>query len=962
MPDSDKREHILIEYFEKLRNNIEQYPERIAAADDHGGSLTFRELDCSSARMAAYLHNRGVRKGDFVIICLPRIVHIFSAFLGVSRIGAVFIMTDSYLPQERLAFIQKDCGARIIFREEDLEEMLRCEPEWEWTPADMHDPAFAIYTSGTTGTPKGVLHERGSFTENVMNFVCDGTAVLDGYRRFGYFTPLSFAALELSFIIPYYGISWYLAEDHRIRDSRQFYEFIQKNEIDLIFVPSGVIASLAAVPPSLKCILIGGDTAENIYSEQYETYNIYASGESAAPITMCRLTGKEERIPIGRSACGRVSLDSPDERGIGEIMVYTPYSRGYIGDEQLTARKYAGRVFHTGDYARLGKDGYYYYVGREDQMVKINGNRIEPAEVEDVLTSYCGVSEAVVKADAINGISTLAAFYTDTDGTASDSREMAAIMSRYLPEYMIPRFFIKLDEIPHNANGKTDLKKLRIPSVQSGHAADDTVDDIVRVLCRSMEKIFGLDSVSPDDNFFDLGGNSLCCLKLQLESKLEKLSTSMIYRGMTPDRIAELYCEAAGRRENGNSREMNECLITAEQELDYYEQKMFPESTSLCLNRFLRIKDTVDKERFAAAANEAVFKSGALMSSIEERDGKVYQRYTPELFVPSVIETVSEEQLNGYKKTLVQPIDMFRGHLYDLRLFDCEGSLYMFFEVHHLFFDGTSFEILLRKISDIYNGIGAEHDSYYKAAHERIVDKTTEEYREAQAFFEGKYSQIEYDVYPKPDYSEDGDLKSMIVPIGISVDEMTACTEHFGITANVFFIAATIQSIAEYNCSDGAYISWLYNGRENEEERNTVGLLFREYPIAVSLSACPDPESLFAEVMKQLNTGMRHSAYPADALHEDAYETTVHYIGKMLDVINNNSRSQMFETCEELSDSYEETAKIHMEVVLFEDGDDICMDLYYNEGRYSMDSIYKYADLYKDICRRYLKCARKDKD
>ncbi len=474
-----------------------------------GGALTYGELDRRAGRIARRLRRLGVGLESRVTVCAERSAELVVALLGALKAGAAYLPLDPSYPRERLALLLADAapaalvGPRRLLAAlpgtaprlaiEDAFDDADAAPAAPAAPTSMDVPpeglAYVLYTSGSTGTPKGVEVSHRA----VVRLVREA-----GYAAFGpgevylQLVPMSFdvATFELWGPLLNGGLLALLPPGpYTLAD---LYAAVARHGVTTLWLTAGVfhLAVEEGIAPlgGLRQLLAGGDVLSRPHVLRalaalpaVEIVDGYGPTENTTFSTTHRLRGGlgpgEPSVPIGRPvAASRAyvldgALSPLPVACVGELYVGgAGVARGYLGRPELTAERFlpdpfglAGedRLYRTGDLARWRPDGMLDFLGRRDFQVKVRGFRVEPAEVESALLGHPGVREAVVTAaaDAAGG-HRLIAYYVAEGGGGPATEELAAGLRARLPEHMVPGTFVRLPELPLNANGKVDRRAL----------------------------------------------------------------------------------------------------------------------------------------------------------------------------------------------------------------------------------------------------------------------------------------------------------------------------------------------------------------------------------------------------------------------------------------------------------------------------------------------------------------------
>lgn len=547
-------------------------PDAVAVLADSGDdavaspSLTFRELDLRSSRLAHWLRDTGVRTEDRVGLCLPRGLDFMVALFGVFKAGAVYVPLEPDHPADRHEQLIRD--ARTV-RVLTLSELAGRVPSVTLPgrdtavetvavdtldavlsdyPADRpgialtpDNAAYVLYTSGSTGRPKGVVVTHRAISNRVREMIDSlGFGPADTVLHK---TPITAdPSLWEILVPPLSGARQVMALPRLGTDAHYVHEVLVRHRVTATdFVPSTlrqVVAEpgFAEAAHTLRIAQSGGEelTAELAgrfleLAPHADLYNCYGPTESTIDVAMHRVpVPVPHPVPIGSPIAG-VKLYVLDELGRlqpigvpGELLIGgVQLARGYLGRPGQTAERYVPhpfahgeRLYRTGDRARWKADGTLEFLGRLDHQVKIRGYRVEPAEVETALRTHPAVAEATVLAlPDRQGDLGLAAYVTAAEGaTVPGADTLRRHLGRIVPTPMIPSSYTVLDAFPLTPNGKVDRAALPLPNPAGPATGAERVapsDDVQRVLAGIWEQALGVPGIGVHDDFFNLGGHSL---------------------------------------------------------------------------------------------------------------------------------------------------------------------------------------------------------------------------------------------------------------------------------------------------------------------------------------------------------------------------------------------------------------------------------------------------------------------
>ena len=568
-----------------------------------------------------------------------------------------------------------------------------------------------------------------------------------------------------------------------------------------------------------------------------------------------------------------------------------------------------------------------------------------------------GIDWAAARGFEDSGKSYLCAYYT-ADITV-DSDYMRTELSKRLPYYMIPAYYIKIDKVPLKANGKMDRKALPEPDAKdfkTEYAAP--TNEVEEKLCQAMESVLKLDRVGIHDDFYEMGGDSLGSIRMIAESGLPGLNAGEIFRGRTPEKIAQLYI-AKNENDDGESAESKNARamkqdhpLTAEQLYMVDYQLFTPKSTMYNLFTMMKAdKELFDIEKLAAAMEAVIKNHPALLTTFHfNDDGEIVQRFTPEVFQPIIVEKLSEFEFENLKDTLVQPFKIIGGRLYRFRVFETEKNGYVFFDVHHTLFDGTSLKVFMGNVGKAYMGMMPDPDYYYLMLQNRedVVDDPF--YEESKRYFEERYDNIEWSSYPTVDHeSRENEMGELFAPLGIEQPMMAAVERRYKISRNEFFITVAALAISFYNKKNDIRLSWIYNGREDMEMMSTVGLLFRDLPVGIRFRDDRTLRDVFADVHDQVQKGIEHSCYPYVDVHSAIGAEEAAYLLYQQDIRDMGMDDMEIETIDIRQNQAASQTILDMEILDGSDGLELMVD--YAASRYDDSSIEAFKDLFLNIAQ-----------
>lgn len=529
-------------FIEKFEENVRLCPDKVILRDSEN-TLTFRELDELSGRIYAYLKQKGVGREDMVMISLPHGIHPYATMIGVWKSGAALVASSPDLPHDRERFICNECHPKIIINQSVWQEILSTKPLQGHMSTAPHDACYIIYTSGSEGNPKGIVNEYGQIDMNAQ------TVPYGGITEFPE-DSIEYIPIPFNFTGVILACTWNLYRRIAIDagplelmyNPSKLQKYLIDHKINIATFPPSFLTNNNIQSPYLKYIQIAMETAQNISPDDYYIANSYAQSEGRI-ISMFIVDKAYDMVPIGKPTDPTDIILVDDDYpvptgGIGELCYRNPYFRGYINDEERTRNSFIDGYFRSGDIARINEDGNYVILGRKTDMIKINGNRIEPAEIEAAVKRVLGIDWVFAKGFVQPERSFICVYYTAD--IEIDYAKVREALLKILPTYMMPSYFIHIDSIPHLPNGKIDRKAFLAPELDT-YFTEYTAptNELEERLCETMQEVLGLERLGINDDFYLLGGDSLRTIKLVSLLDIQGISVPDIYEARTPAAIAE---------------------------------------------------------------------------------------------------------------------------------------------------------------------------------------------------------------------------------------------------------------------------------------------------------------------------------------------------------------------------------------------------------------------------------------
>jgi len=746
--------------YETLSSIFEQQarktPDNIAVAYE-GTELTYRELNEKSNQLAGLLNEKGIGPDRVVGLMVERSAEMLVGIISILKAGGAYLPIDPKYPEERVSYILEDSDAKVILTSSEYMDKVK----FAGNVLDIKDSgnykggisnpdnkvksdnlAYVIYTSGSTGKPKGVMIAQRSVINLVTGLNKHIYSKYQGYLNVALVAPYVFdASVQQIFAAVLQGHKLVIVPEDLRTDGSRLIKFYKKNMIDISDGTPTHIAMISLVEDSekeyipVKHFIIGGEAfpykyALDFYKKFEETKpvitNVYGPTECCVDATAYEITyeGIMENpvIPIG--------IPMPNHRmyilgkgnellpaGVaGELCIAGDgLARGYLNREELSREKFVpdpfekgGRMYRTGDLARWLADGNIEFLGRIDHQVKIRGFRMELGEIESQLLNNEFVKEAVVavREDSSGNKYLCAYLVAEKEMAVAELREH---LSKQLPDYMIPSYFIQLEKMPLTHNGKVDRKALPQPegNINTGAEYAAPTNDIEEKLVEVWQDVLGVEHIGIDDDFFALGGDSI--KTLQISSRLKKygllLEVKDIFKHLT---IRELSAYVKPL-----IRKIDQSTVEGEAELTPV-QKWFFECKFNGMNHWnqavmLYSSDGFDEEILRKVFTGLTEHHDALRMvyrTEEQHEVQINKGIEGTLFKLKVVGLKGvegyEERIKQESESIQSSMDLYNGPLVRLGLFKTDVGDHLLIAIHHLIVDGISWRILLEDFAAGY--------------------------------------------------------------------------------------------------------------------------------------------------------------------------------------------------------------------------------------------------------------------
>ncbi len=629
-----------------FENIVEQFPENIAIEEQGGRTVTYQALNQQANQIAHSLREKGIKKGSVIGVLIPSSIEYVATLLGVFKVGGIFMPVNPNLPAQRLEYVFKQTSPKLIIGEREtlrVFETLRvytysslltshastgqpqgAAPTMENPPliSEPDDGNYIVTTSGSTGDPKIILGRHKTLSHFIHWEI--GEFQLNETTRASQLSPETNDVIFRDIFAPLIsGGTLCIPDMETIMNTNYLIKWIESSKITLLHtVPSLFRLILKQIESSgnadgvrsLKQILMVGEELYgsdvirwmNIFGNDIELVNLYGASETYAKSfnrIKERPADPHKAVHVGKPISNAAILILKDGElarinEIGEIYIKTPFiTNGYYNNPDLTAKSFVQNplikdqkdiIYKTGDLGRYLPDRSVEFIGRIDRQVKINALRVELNEVESAIRSYDAIEQTRVTAYKTPDYENrLICYYTEK--RPIESGELRAYLKTRLPDYMIPSYFVRLDEFPLTLTGKIDQRALpkpedlmfgKIKYEAPGNPAEEKLAEI-------WQEVLGLKKVGVNHPYFEIGGNSLSAIRI----------VSRIYKAFEVEVSIKDFLEHSTVRELAG-------FISQARKTDYAEIQPLPKQDYYALSHAQRRLWILDQlETYAAAYN-----------------------------------------------------------------------------------------------------------------------------------------------------------------------------------------------------------------------------------------------------------------------------------------------------------------------------------------------------------------------
>lgn len=950
---SDKTIHRLFE------EQVVRTPDQVAVVFEDK-RLTYKELNEKANQLARTLQAEGVQADQLIAISAERSLDMIIGIIAIMKAGGAYVPIDPYYPADRIHYMLEDSDVQLLLLQSHLQERISFagkvilldqqefyhedDSNLEVTVAPT-GLAYVIYTSGTTGKPKGTWIEHKNVvrllfnSENLFDFHASDVWTLFHSFCFDFSVWEMYGALL-------YGGKLVVVPQMTAKSPEQFLHLLKNEQVTILNQTPTYFYHLLHEELkenerelNLRKVIFGGEALSPSLLKDWkmkypltQLINMYGITETTVHVTYKEITDIE--IHAGKSNIGKpiptlqtYILDKQQRNqpiGVqGELYVAGEgLARGYLNRPDLTAEKFVdnpfvteGKMYRTGDAARWLPDGTIEYLGRIDHQVKIRGYRIELGEIEAALLRIDSIQEAVVIARENNdGSKQLCAYFKGNSSLTVKNIRME--LSQEIPDYMIPSYFIQLEQMPLTSNGKIDRKALPSPeeSMQKGTEYVAPRTAVEQTITSAWEAVLGVQNISILDNFFELGGDSIKCI--QVSSRLLQAGYKVEMKHFfTYPTIEELSLHVKSVSTISDQGEVTGQVMLTPIQRWFFDQNMVDAYHYNQEMMFYREKG-FDLSFIHKVMNKIVTHHDALRMVYRQTTEGGYEAWNQgieeaELFSLEIIDLKHEanpaQMIENKAKEIQSSIDLNQGPLIKLGLFQCPEGDHLLIAIHHLVVDGVSWRILYEDfqtgLDQFLNGqeiLLPHKTTSFKLWAEQLSSYANSSAMEQEYDYWNRIEQVDINPLPK-DYDCDYTIgkDSEVVSIewtAEETDQLLKQTNHtYNTEINDLLLTALGMSIHDWTGQEKIVVNLEGHGREqiisDMDITRTVGWFTSMYPVILTMETGMDVSKRIKTVKEGLrqipNKGIGYgilkylSSSHGESVLENNPEISFNYMGQV---------------------------------------------------------------------------------
>ncbi len=914
-----------------LEEQVVKTPDNIAVIFEDQ-KLTYRKLNKRVNQLARYLIENKVKAGDIVGIMLYRCPEMLIGILATLKVGATYLPIDPNYPTSRISYMLSDSNAKTVLVHSataSLEVGTACQKinidinlnHFANENINLATPEgiiYLIYTSGSTGNPKGVMITH----QNIVNFILGEKEHIsfDIGKVMVSVTTICFDifALELWGALTS-GIPLVLANDIEQVTPVQLKDLCMKHHVTMMqTTPSRYSTLLTDIHNKdefwnqLTDIMVGGEPFPKLLLDRLSTvtkakiFNMYGPTETTVWSTIKDLSDSTH-ITIGKPIANTTCYILDHNKNLlpigvsGELYIGGDgVAKGYWNREELTEEKFIKSpfsddeiIYNTGDLAYFDHTGELVHLGRNDSQIKIRGYRIELEEIENKILEFPSISHCVV--NPVNSSTKLCAYYISNQEI--DLSDLKATLSDALPNYMVPNYFIRMEAFPYTPNGKIDRKSLPTPKVEVNKEVVSARNDLDTILVNILKDLLKLEVVDIETSIYDLGGDSLTSIGFVTEIYNElgiSITVNDIVKHPTIKELSDHLTTLSEKNTTSTIQKVEKKKYypaSSAQKRMYYASSMDNNSVLYNIAGGIIVDNSLDISLLKQCFQSLINRNEALRTHFEMIDNEIVQIIEDKIDFTLSVDTLEAEDPSQVYHDFVKPFDLAKAPLFRAKITTLKDhKMLLLLDMHHIISDGTSLNILLQELCDLYNGkVLSEKQVDYKDF--TLWEKEQfekEEMKTSKDFWVNQY-QDEIPLlnmpttYSRPSAQSFEGSNYHTKFSKETFEKINTVAKSLGITPYMLLLASYYILLAKYTSQNDIVIGTPVVGRELPELSNMIGMFVNTLALRSKIDQTESFKDFANSLKEYCLAAFQNQTYPFDELVKE------------LNIKRSTSRSPLFD-------------------------------------------------------------------
>ena len=925
-----------IKYFEE---QAEKTPNEIAIVFNNN-KMTYKELNEKANSLAYLLRENEVTNNTVVGILLERSFEMLISMLAVLKAGGSYIPIAPDYPKDRIEYMLEDSEATIILTSQNRRNLadkklinVKDEKIYENHKENLEniskpeDLSYLIYTSGSTGTPKGVMLKQKNLSnfynsmKNIIEYLKDGknhkilSITTVSFDIFGFETLMSLTR----------GLTIYLTSENGQKMTSKIERIVKDSNVEIMqTTPSVMKFHLENLNDenslkSLKYIILAGEPLAKTLVDRIKQiipnvtiYNGYGPSETTIFSTIGNATNQEE-ITIGRPINNtQIYILNKNKKvmpqgTIGELYISGDgVGKGYMNKEQQTNESFIinsfidGKVMYkVGDLGAFDDKGEITCYGRIDNQVKIRGLRIELQEIEKRMQSVYNIHDCVVVKKVVKGKDALCAYYVER-GHVSKSVLKTVLYSK-LPEYMVPQYFVKMEQLPHTPNGKVDRKALPDPVIDENELEIvKPRNEIDKELIKIIEKMLQVDKVGINNTLLELGGDSLTAItlttkvlsKFNVQLNIKDILSNYTIKDMS-DYIAENQTKDISKVKIEKVPIQDTYPLSSAQKRIYYSVKMIGEDNIVYnMPGAVLVEKILDIEKIKIVFSTILKRHSILRTRFIFKDNDIRQQVESNVDFEIPVFYNKKDEIKSIVMNFSKPFNLEKEPLIrmEVHYIDNKETLVLM-DAHHIIMDGISLNNFIIEFERLYNGDNLKNIPIQYKDYSVWEEKYNEsdDIKEKEEYWVNKFKNSEFEQLNLPyDYkatasrSYNGDRVTNIIDEK-KFRKIERYAKKIGVSPYMFFISVFYILLYKYTGQSEIILGSPIANRDKNEMKRMIGMFVNNIVTKANINSEETFQNFLNEMREQILDDISHQPYPFDMLV------------KKLGIKTDNSRNPLFD-------------------------------------------------------------------